>query len=85
MLAAARGILPAANDLQAGHWAGCDPWQWTGLQLDGATLGIGVIGMRVARYAAAFGVDVLCATRTAPERTLTCSSWSWPSWHGALR
>jgi glyoxylate reductase len=70
VLAAARGILPAVGDLRAGRWAGFDPWQWTGLQLDGATLGIvgfGAIGRRVARYAAAFGMETYCATRTVPE------------------
>lgn len=70
VLATARGILPAAGDLRAGTWAGFDPWRWTGLQLDGATLGIvgfGAIGRRVARYAAAFGMEVCCATRTPAE------------------
>jgi glyoxylate reductase len=68
-LAAARGILPAAADLRAGRWATWDPWQWTGVQLEGATMGIvgfGSIGSRVARYAAAFGMTVVCATRTVP-------------------
>jgi len=69
VLAAARGVLPAANDLLGGRWTGWDPWQWNGMQLDGATLGIvgfGAIGARVARYAVAFGMDVLCTTRTVP-------------------
>jgi glyoxylate reductase len=70
VLAVARGILPAVRDLRSGLWAGFDPWQWTGLQLDGATLGIvgfGAIGRRVARYAAAFGMHTYVATRTVGE------------------
>jgi glyoxylate reductase len=70
VLAVARGILPAVRDLRAGLWAGFDPWQWNGLQLDGATLGIvgfGAIGRRVARYAAAFGMRAFVATRTVVE------------------
>ncbi len=69
ILGAARGIREAGEDLSAGRWSRWDPWQWTGLQLDGATLGIvgfGAIGERVARYGAAFGMNVLCATRTVP-------------------
>jgi glyoxylate reductase len=69
VLAVARGIGPAAADLREGRWATWDPWQWTGLQLDGATLGVvgfGAIGSRVARYATAFGMTVLCSTRTVP-------------------
>jgi glyoxylate reductase len=70
VLAAARGIVPAAEDLRGGRWVAWDPWRWTGLQLDGATMGVvgfGAIGSRVARYAAAFGMTVLCSTRTVPE------------------
>lgn len=70
VLGAARGIRAATEDLSAGRWSRWDPWQWTGLQLDGATLGIigfGAIGERVARYGAAFGMRVLCATRTVPS------------------
>ena len=69
VLGAARGIRGAAADLSAGDWSRWDPWRWTGLRLDGATLGIvgfGAIGERVARYGAAFGMKVLCATRTVP-------------------
>lgn len=69
LLAVARGLFPAARDLREGMWAAWDPWQWTGLQLDGATLGVvglGAIGARIARYGKAFGMDVLCATRTLP-------------------
>lgn len=70
VLAVARGLAPAARDLRAGSWAGFDPWRWTGLQLDGATLGIvgyGAIGRRVARYAAAFGMRTYVATRTVGD------------------
>ncbi len=70
VLGAARGVRAAAADLSAGRWSRWEPWEWTGLQLDGATLGIvgfGAIGERVARYGAAFGMTVLCTTRTVPE------------------
>lgn len=70
VLAVARGILPAAGDLRAGRWAGFEPLQWAGLQLDGATLGVvgfGAIGRRVARYATAFGMETYVATRTVGD------------------
>ncbi len=69
VLAIARGIVPAANALHDGEWSGWDPWQWTGLQLEGSTLGVigfGAVGVRVTQYATAFGMKVLCATRTIP-------------------
>jgi len=69
VLGVARGLLPAHDDLRKGRWALWDPWQWNGIQLEGATLGIvghGAIGRRVARFGLAFGMQVLCATRTPP-------------------
>jgi glyoxylate reductase len=69
VLAVARGLAPAAEDLRRGQWITWDPWRWAGVQLEGATMGVigfGAIGSRAARHAAAFGMTVLCSTRTVP-------------------
>ncbi|MCW2542202.1 MAG: D-glycerate dehydrogenase [Frankiales bacterium] len=70
VLGVARGLVPARADLLDGHWGRWNPWQWNGVELAGATFGIvgyGAIGQRVARYAAAFDMQVLIATRTPPS------------------
>ncbi len=57
IMAAMRGLVPAVNGLTAGRWQ-----TNIGDCLEGKTLGIwgyGKIGRRVARYGAAFGMDVL--------------------------
>ncbi|MCB0176958.1 MAG: D-2-hydroxyacid dehydrogenase family protein [Anaerolineae bacterium] len=57
IMAAMRGLVPAVNGMQAGRWQ-----TNIGDCLEGKTLGIwgyGKIGRRVARYGAAFGMDVL--------------------------
>ncbi|MEZ5537050.1 MAG: D-2-hydroxyacid dehydrogenase family protein [Thiolinea sp.] len=70
IMAASRHLLPYASHLQAGQW------QQSGLglgrTLDGLTLGIwgyGKIGQRIARYAEAFGMQVLIWGRE-PSRKL---------------
>ncbi|MCB0168407.1 MAG: D-2-hydroxyacid dehydrogenase family protein [Anaerolineae bacterium] len=57
IMAAMRGLVPAVNGMQAGRWQ-----TNLGDGLAGKTLGIwgyGKIGRRVARYGAAFGMEVL--------------------------
>ena len=57
IMAAMRGLVPAVNGMRAGRWQ-----TNMGDGLEGKTLGIwgyGKIGRRVARYGAAFGMDVL--------------------------
>jgi D-3-phosphoglycerate dehydrogenase len=57
IMAAMRGLVPAVNGMRAGRWQ-----TNIGDCLEGKTLGIwgyGKIGRRVARYGAAFGMEVL--------------------------
>src|SRR5699024_2816659 len=57
LLACARRLVPAANDVQAGRWV-----QTSGRELSGATLGVigfGAIGKAVATIATALGMRVL--------------------------
>lgn len=57
MMCCARGIIPAATEVQAGGWT-----QRTGLELAGATLGVlglGSIGKEVALLAKALGMQIL--------------------------
>lgn len=77
MLALARRIAPAHADTRAGGW---DRVAFTGTELYGKTLGLigmGDIGARVARRAAAFGMDLV-----AYDPALTPSHFS-PSEFGA--
>jgi D-3-phosphoglycerate dehydrogenase len=59
LLALSRNIAPACESLKAGRW---DRNKFTGTQLEGKTLGIiglGRVGMAVARRALGFGMTVL--------------------------
>jgi len=61
LLAAARNVVQAAQDVRAGRWRTWEPQGWLGLELRGARLlvvGSGRIGRAVARRAEAFGMDV---------------------------
>ena len=67
ILALVRHIPSAAHHVQAGGW---DRDRFWGMQLAGKRLGIvgyGRIGAMVARYAAAFGMEVVACDR-APEK-----------------
>ncbi len=62
MLAAARRLVTAANDVVAGKWITWDPLGWVGPDLHHSTVGIiglGRIGAAVARRLAGFDVELL--------------------------
>jgi len=70
LLAAARRIAEADRFLRNGHWTAANAWSpdfFTGKDVSGATLGIvglGEIGLAVARRAAGFGMQVLAWNRS---------------------
>lgn len=62
MLATARRLVTAANDVVAGKWVTWDPLGWVGPDLHGSTVGIvglGRIGAAIARRLAGFEVELL--------------------------
>jgi len=62
ILATARRLIEAANDVKAGRWRTWDPLGWVGPDLYGSTVGIiglGRIGAAVARRLRGFGVELL--------------------------
>src|ERR671916_2699236 len=64
MLAAARGIVPAAADVRAGRWQTWEPQGWIGHDVHGASLlvvGAGRIGQAVARRGGGFDMHVSVA------------------------
>jgi lactate dehydrogenase-like 2-hydroxyacid dehydrogenase len=71
LLATARRIVAAANAVQAGEWTTWSPMWMTGNDVHGKTLGIiglGRIGLAVARRAQGFGLRVLYHSHApAPE------------------
>ena len=67
MIAAARRIVHADRQVQAGRWTKFDPMPYVGHDVHGKTLGIvglGAIGEAVARRAQGFGMTVLYYSRT---------------------
>ena len=67
LLATARRITEAEQDIRAGKWKSWSPMQLTGMDVFGATLGIigmGRIGEAVARRAKGFNMNVLYHNRT---------------------
>ncbi len=67
MLAVTRQILRGDRAIRAGRWAADTP---SSLDLYGATLsviGLGMIGKAAVRRAAAFGMRILCHTRTPDD------------------
>jgi glyoxylate reductase len=71
ILAAARRIQEAIDDVRAGAWHTWEPAGWLGLELSGATLGIigrGRIGDAVARRAEGFGMNVRAvSSKSTPD------------------
>jgi glyoxylate reductase len=70
ILAAARRVVQADNELRAGEWKTWSPLQWTGVDVHGATLGIvglGRIGYEVARRARGFDMKVIYCNRSRYE------------------
>lgn len=69
ILAAARRLPEAQEDVHKGRWTTWEPAGWLGLELNGITLaivGYGRIGKAVAKRAKAFGMEVLPVTRDTP-------------------
>lgn len=67
VLSAARGMLQANREIRAGEWSGWHPGQYIGKDLVGRTLlivGMGRIGMAVARRAVGWGMEILYTART---------------------
>ena len=68
MLAAARRATESIALIRSREWPGWTPTQLVGLQLAGRTLGVlgmGDIGVRIARIARAIGMDVAYCNRSA--------------------
>ena len=62
ILATARRLIEAANDVKAGHWRTWSPLGWVGPDLYGSTVGIvglGRIGAAVAQRLRGFDVELL--------------------------
>ena len=69
ILAAARRLPQAAQDVHDGAWQTWEPAGWLGLELSGATIaivGAGRIGQAVARRAEGFGMRVITVGRDDP-------------------
>ncbi|HET7737602.1 MAG TPA: D-glycerate dehydrogenase [Tepidiformaceae bacterium] len=67
MLAAARNIVTGERAVRAGEWGPWSPTGYLGVDVHGATLGIvglGEIGMAMARRASGFGMRILYASRS---------------------
>lgn len=67
ILSLTRKLNNAAADARDGLWKTWSPTGWLGIELDGKTIGIvgmGKIGLAVARRAAAFGMKVIYCSRS---------------------
>jgi glyoxylate reductase len=70
LLATARRLAEAEQDLRGGRWLTWSPLQWTGPDVHSAVLGIvglGRIGFEVARRAHGFQMEILYAGRNRNE------------------
>lgn len=79
MLATARRLIEAANDVKAGRWRTWNPLGWVGSDLYGATVGIvglGRIGAAVARRLRGFDVTLLYHnSRPSPRAEALGATW----------
>ncbi len=79
MLATARRLVEAADDVRAGRWRTWDPLGWVGPDLHDSTVGIiglGRIGAAVARRLAGFGVTLLYHNpRPSPRAAELGATW----------
>lgn len=79
LMAAARNVVASDRDTRAGGWKTWSPTAFLGPDVHGATLGIvglGEIGLAMARRASGFGMRVLYASRTRKaehEAALGCA------------
>ncbi|MEK5040106.1 2-hydroxyacid dehydrogenase [Sporosarcina sp. FSL K6-3457] len=67
LLATARRLMEAENDIRTGNWTSWSPMGYTGMDVGGATLGIigmGRIGEAVARRAKGFDMRILYHNRS---------------------
>lgn len=67
MLAAARNVVAGERAVRAGEWGPWSPTGYLGVDVHGATLGIvglGEIGMAMARRASGFGMRILYVSRS---------------------
>ncbi|WP_318614874.1 D-glycerate dehydrogenase [Sporosarcina sp. YIM B06819] len=67
LLATARRLMEAENDVRTGNWTSWSPMAYTGMDVGGATLGIigmGRIGEAVARRAKGFNMRILYHNRS---------------------
>ncbi|MFD1706814.1 2-hydroxyacid dehydrogenase [Siminovitchia sediminis] len=67
LMATARRLVEASDELRGGKWKTWSPMHLTGMDIYGSTLGIigfGRIGQAVARRAAGFGMEILYYNRS---------------------
>lgn len=71
LMAAARNVVASDRDTRGGGWTAWSPTGFLGVDVHGATLGIvglGEIGVAMARRARGFGMRVLYTSRSRKER-----------------
>ena len=83
LLATARKLISAENEIRKGNWTSWAPMRFTGMDVGGATLGIigmGRIGEAVARRAKGFDMQFFIIIATVnrmqkPSTVLNSGSW----------
>jgi glyoxylate reductase len=88
LMAAARLVVASDRDTRAGGWKTWSPTAFLGQDVHGATLGIvglGEIGMAMARRARGFDMRVIYTARTAKPEAEQSLGVSWSPLDGLLR